>query len=92
MGKIIVIIAIIAAGYWYWTGPYQQTEEQTYQAYLDDNAKTMKRCMGKQSSIAGAAGLAGVGGMAEDSETFCAEENNLVLHDGQWHSKNEVRD
>ncbi|MBE9538877.1 MAG: hypothetical protein IMF06_07330 [Proteobacteria bacterium] len=89
MLKLIVILAIIGGGYWYWTGPYQANKMTPLEARLEANAKTMKRCMGKEKSMSGAAGMGGIGGMSDDPEAFCARENNLVLKGGQWH---DVRD
>jgi len=87
---MIIILAVIGGGYWYWTGPYQESKLSPLELRLVENAKTMKRCMGKEKSMTGAAGMGGVGGMgASDPEAFCARENNLVLKGGEWH---DVRD
>ena len=90
MKNLIIFLAIIAAAYWYWSGPYQKVELQTYEEHLKENADIMKRCITKEASMAGAAGMAGLGGGAADAETLCAQENNLYRSDGQWHSKNET--
>ena len=89
MTKLIVILAIVGGGYWYWSGPYQENKLTPLETRLVENAKTMKRCIGKEKSMAGAAGMGGVGGLSDDPEAFCASENNFVLKGGEWH---DVRD
>jgi len=83
--KLILLLAVIGGGYWYWSGPYQESKLSPLDARLEENAKIMKRCIGKEKSMAGAAGMGGMGGMSDDPEAFCAKENNLVLKDGKWH-------
>ena len=89
MTKLIVILAIMAGGYWYWAGPYQENKLSPAEAQLVENAQLMKRCVAKEKSMAGAAGMGGMGGMADDPETFCARENNLVFEGGEWHAREE---
>ena len=86
MGKVIVIAILLGAGYWYWSGPYQAGRPSAAQLQLQTNAENMRKCMRREASMEGSAGMAGVGGIADGGEQLCAEKFNVYRHDGQWHS------
>lgn len=88
MLKIIAVILAIGAGYWYWAGPYQQGQRPTDEERLQENARIMKKCMRQESSMNAAAGMGGVGGVADDGEALCAEKYNLHFSEGQWRNIN----
>lgn len=85
-GRLITIAIILAAGYWYWSGPYQDRENLDYERKLRDNAEKMRLCMHGKNYKLGATGIGG--GNAEQS---CAEKYNLYLDDGRWYSYDDVR-
>ena len=85
MGKLIVIALIVAAGYWYWTGPYQQGGLPNGDKRLQENARNMERCERREASMNAASGMAGGGISMGDSEKLCAGELGLYQKDGQWH-------
>ena len=85
MAKLIVIVALIAAGYWYWSGPYQAGRAPSEAQQLQQNARDMKRCMRREASVNAASGMAGAPVAEGDGETLCAQKYGLVLRDGQWH-------
>jgi hypothetical protein len=87
LGKIILLLAVVAAGYWYWTGPYQQGRQSSAEERLQENARIMERCMHRESSMNTAAGMAGVGDIADDGNKLCAEKYDLYFDEGQWRSK-----
>ena len=87
LAKLVIVAAVIAAAYWYWTGPYQQNQPSSETRQLQENARNMKKCMRAEKSMGAAAGMAGVGGVAGDAQTLCAQRYNLYLQDGQWHSQ-----
>ena len=84
--KLVVLLALIAAGYWYWSGPYQEGLQPGSDKQLRENAKNMERCMRQEASMAGSAGMVGAVGVAGDGEKLCAQKYNLYLREGQWHS------
>ena len=81
IGRLIPFLLIGAFAYWYWTGPYQENKKPDYEKQLQENKRNMKRCMHGEAYAAGATGQFG-----GDPEEFCAQQNNLYMHDGQWHS------
>jgi len=88
-GKLIVIIALVAGGYWYWSGPYQEGRQSGGEIQLQKNAKTMERCMRREASMNATMGMAGGGVSEDDGGVLCAEKHGLYLRDGQWHSKSD---
>jgi hypothetical protein len=84
MLKILVVMLVGGAGYWYWTGPYQQGHRPSEEERLQENARIMKSCMRRESSMNAAAGMGGMGGIADDGEALCAEKYNLHFSEGQW--------
>jgi len=84
--KWILVLAIAAAGYWYWSGPFQESRLVSPQEQLKNNARLVKRCVDKEKSMAGSAGVGGIGGIADGAETLCAEQLGLIARDGNWYS------
>lgn len=87
MGKYFPLLAVLAVGYWYWQGPYQEGRPSSLEQQLQENAKTMKRCMRREASMTAAAGMAGAATGSGDPEALCAQEHNLYLLEGEWHSR-----
>jgi hypothetical protein len=85
--KLIIAIVIIAAGYWYWSGPYQSAETQSLADHLKENKHTMQRCMKKEGTMGGLGGMAGMSSDSDGAQDLCANKNDLYLKDGQWYSK-----
>ena len=89
MTRFVVLLALVAAGYWYWSGPYQESRQSSPSDQLSRNAEIMKRCIaqeGRMQSAGGLAGVADVGATGEDAERLCAAKTNLVKRDGQWYA------
>jgi hypothetical protein len=86
MAKLIVIAVLVAAGYWYWTGPYQQGGQSSGDKRLQENARNMERCVRREASMNAASGMAGGAVSAGDGEKLCASELGLFQRDGQWHN------
>ena len=80
--RIITFGAIIAAIYWYWSGPWQARVNPSYEAMLEENAENMRLCMRAAAFELGATGTGTAAGVARDQ---CAEKYNLYELDGQWH-------
>ena len=80
--RIILLAAVIGAAYWYWSGPYQDKINPSYEAVLKTNAEDMALCM------RGAAYKLGATGGGSDStlaEQECAKQYNLYKYEGRWH-------
>lgn len=87
MGKIVVLVVLLGAGYWYWSGPYQAGRASPEQAQLQRNAENMRKCMRREASMEGSAGMAGMAGIADGGEKLCADKFNVYQKNGQWHSR-----
>jgi len=90
MAKFVVLLALVGAGYWYWSGPYQETRQVAPSDQHRKHADIMQRCIaqeGRMQSAGGLGGLADVGSSGEDAERVCAAKNNLVKRDGQWYAR-----
>ena len=90
MAKLVILLAIIGLAYWYWSGPYQKSAEQSEADLLRENAVTMQRCIKQEEHMEAAGslgGLADVGSMGKDAERVCADKYNLYLQDGHWYNK-----
>ena len=83
IGRIFSIAAIFAAGYWYWSGPYQAKTNPSYEALLKKHSEDMALCMRGAAYQLGATG-SGTG--SEAAEENCAEKYNLYEYEGRWHS------
>ncbi len=88
-GKLIVILALVAGGYWYWSGPYQDGRQSGGEIQLEENARIMERCLRREASMTASMGMAGGGVSQDDGEKLCAEKHGLYLRDGQWHNNSE---
>ena len=84
MAKLFAIAAIIALGYWYYQGPYQQSRLVTPEERAQENARAMDRCMRQERSISAGGAMAGAMTVGEDYEGRCADKLGLVQRDGQW--------
>ena len=83
--RIVVLAVIVAAMYWYWTGPYQQKNHPDYEATLQQNAEKMSEC---KRAAAYKLGATGTGAGPESAEQACAQKYNLYEEDGRWQSYN----
>ena len=84
--RFLVICLLVGAGYWYYSGMYQQSAHPDYQQKLIKNAENMRECM-KRKEYAARRTLTNAG----DLEEICAEQHNLYRENGQWHSYDDVR-
>ncbi len=92
MAKLVIVIALLGAAYWYWSGPYQKSTQTLESDRLQENAVVMQRCMNQEQrmqSTGGLAGLADVGSGGEDAERLCAAKNHLYKRDGHWYRKSD---
>ena len=83
---IAVLIIVGGIGYWYWTGPYEKNLQSasSEEEQLKKNAQIIERCLNRESSMNTAAVMEGVGGIAEDSKSLCAQKHGLYFAEGQW--------
>ena len=80
LSKWITPLLLLVAGYWFWTGPYQEMQSQSYEDSLRRNAENMQRCIDAE-------GLAGsLNGRSERPKDVCARKYKLYFEDGYWHS------
>ena len=90
MMKLVFFLVILGIGYWYWSGPYQESTQTLEADQLKENAVIMQRCINREQRGQAAGGLAGlgdVGSSGEEAERLCAQKNNLYRRDGQWHKR-----
>ena len=85
IGRLLTLAFIVGAGYWYWSGPYQERINPSYEQKLERYAEEMRHC------IRGINYKAGTGAATGDPETICSERLNLYRDDGRWHSYDDVR-
>jgi hypothetical protein len=86
--KIFSITIVVAVGYWYWQGPYQEKYHPSYETRLQKNAEDMALCM---HGAAYREGATGVGSSSTNYSDVCAARLNLYQHQGGWHSYNDKR-
>jgi len=86
IGRLLTIAMLIAAGYWYWSGPYQSQHHPDASEKLHKNIESMRDCIRGMNYKVGATGIS-----AGDPEQICAEKFNLYLYEGQWRSTDELR-
>ena len=84
-GRLLIIAILLALGYWYWSGPYQQQRNPGPEHKLKQSIEQMRECVRGQNYRLGATGV-GEG----DPEQVCAEKFNLYLYEGEWHSLDEL--
>lgn len=82
--NLVVLLVIASAAYWYWSSQGPDTRRAAEQQRLEENARSMQRCINRERSMNAAAGLGGVGGVAEDAKALCAEKLGLYYAEGQW--------
>lgn len=90
MAKLVVLLAIVGLGYWYWSGPYQKSTQTLEAERLQENAVIMQRCIKQEERMQTSGGLGGlgdVGSSGADAERLCADKNKLYQRDGQWHDR-----
>jgi hypothetical protein len=85
LGRYFPLVAIAAAGYWYWSGPYQTDGAGARDKQFEENARTMQLCIRREASMTAAAGMAGTITGGDDTQALCARQHNLYLRDGKWH-------
>lgn len=86
LGRIFTLAVLVAAAYWYWSGPYQESRNPSYEKKLEKNAEDMKLCIRTANYKAGATGEG-----SGNYEQKCAKKFNLYQHGGNWHSYDDVR-
>ena len=85
IGRLFTLAVIIGAVYWYWSGPYQERVNPSYEKKLERYAEEMRKC------IRGVNYKASTGATTGDPEQVCAKRLNLYRHEGRWHSYDDVR-
>lgn len=80
--RILLFGAIVATGYWYWSGPWQEKVNPSYETILEQNEENMKLCMRGAAFELGATGF---GSATEVAQAECAEKYNLYEADDRWH-------
>ena len=86
--RIATLAAIAAAGYWYWSGPYQEKTNPSYQSLIEQNDQRMAECM---RGAAYQLGATGSGTNSDGAREQCAQKYNLYELDGHWHSYDMTR-
>ncbi len=81
IGRFLTIAILLAAGYWYWSGPYQRQHNPDEAERLRQAVEGMRECIHGKNYKAGATGV-GEG----DAEQICAEKFNLYFYEGEWRS------
>ena len=85
--RLLTFAIIAAAGYWYYTGPYQSSQNPSYAQKLVENEENMRVCVRGKNYNSGATGVS-----SGDPETQCAQRFNLYKgDDGKWHSYEDER-
>lgn len=80
--RIVIFGAIVATIYWYWSGPWQERINPSYEAILEENEEKLDLCM---RGAAYQQGATGTGPGADIARERCAEELNLYEENGRWH-------
>lgn len=86
--RIVVIAVLAGAIYWYWSGPYQQKHNPTYEMLVRQNDENMAECVRTGNYKLGATGS---GPGPELIEQQCAEKYNVYREEGHWHSYDRAR-
>ena len=84
MGRTILLAAILAAVYWYWSGPFQDSRPGGRDDQLRENARKMKQCVQRERSVTAGLGMVGADSGGGDPEKLCAQQLNMYRQDGQW--------
>ena len=80
-GRLLTIAILIAAAYWYWSGPYQQQRNPDAAHKLEADLENMRQCVRGMNYKIGATGSA-----EGNPEEVCAEKFNLYYYEGEWRS------
>lgn len=83
-GRLLTIAVLVAAAYWYWSGPYQQQRHPDAEHRLKADLENMRQCVRGLNYKVGATGI-GEG----NPEEICAEKFNLYYYEGEWRSNND---
>jgi len=79
--RLLTLAILVAAGYWYWSGPYQRQQNPDSQQLLQERIELMRECIRGQNYKAGATGI-----NQGDPEQICAEKFKLYHYEGEWYS------
>lgn len=83
--RLLTIAILLAASYWYWSGPYQLQNHPDAKQKLKTDIEQMRQCIRGKNYNSGATGAAG-----GDPGHICAERFNLYLYEGEWRSLDEL--
>lgn len=86
--RLVSFLAIVGAGYWYWSGPYQEKINPSYETVLKRNDENMAECI---RAAAYQFGATGSGSGPEVATRKCAEKFDVYKSDGRWHSHDAIR-
>jgi hypothetical protein len=88
MARPVILLAFIGLAYWYWSGPFQHSENTPAVDDPKQNAEVMKNCIARENygeAIGGYSDNASSSG--EDAEELCADENSFFKIDGKWYRR-----
>jgi hypothetical protein len=80
-GRLLTIAFLVAAGYWYWSGPYQEQRNPSAGKKLEKDIEDMRQCVRGMNYKSGATGESG-----GNPDEICAEKFNLYFYEGEWRS------
>jgi hypothetical protein len=88
MARLVIMLAFIGIAYWYWSGPYQNSEIMPAVEDTKKNAEIMKHCIARENYGEAVSGYTGnVESSEEDAEELCADENSFFKMDGKWYRR-----
>ena len=79
LGRLLTIAILVAAGYWYWSGPYQVQHNPDADERFKADIESFHQCIRGMHYKSGATGE--IGGNPEE---VCAEKFNLYFYEGEW--------
>jgi hypothetical protein len=79
---MMILAVVIGAAYWYWSGPYQEKINPSYEATVKINDENMAQCI---RASAYSRGATGAGPDASEAQTQCAAEFKVYQHQEHWH-------
>ena len=86
MKNLLSLAMLAAIGYWYWSGPFQDQKQPSFEQKMELYDKHMASC------LRGSAYASGAGHNIKGSpEKRCAKKYNLYLDQGKWYSYDDVR-